>query len=326
MQDILRDIIRKAESRRRPIKHLLLKSGGSLRQKFSDSFVSAFLALGPQQIFALCKKSQTALFVLLQVQCMLRDVRSLRHISEQQLLEKHKMHNGDMFSLRYPINEVRLVDGLPFYGSKEPFRSKIPTPSSWFHAARMRFIKDVLGVKRLIVFEARNFSQEAEMWKLIQDKDESFVPATLIAIKDMTFPTSDALVRFGLELNDAFVHRFLILGHCVAGNGRTGFCLLFVLMFHLWEFDFVSLLISLAERYKLRASCEILYMVNRCSIDLSTIYLGFRKAYLELQQQLPSNNRCLFKRSTSPPRRARQVYFTPTDMRRLSAFHIKLHS
>src|SRR4029079_5274207 len=86
--------------------------------------------------------------------------------------------------------------------------------------------------------------------------------AELIDVPDWTVPTEDHLIAFGKILIKSQQQRQYIVGHCIAGDGRTGTMIMFVLMFSLKIFDPVQLFIQLAKKYKLRAANEILYLIQ----------------------------------------------------------------
>ena len=213
------------------------------------------------------------LFVILSnVQCVVKD-----------LLLSSKIAS------RIPIKKFKYIQSLFVYGAKEPFKSKLPKHSKSERIAKMRFIHDVLQVRRFVCFEVRNFTQESIAWSAVCHSSK----AELIPINDWSLASKDALVRFALTVQQCAFHKQILFCHCVAGLGRTGQCLLFIFMLHFKIYNIVTLLIKLADLYNHKAAIEIITMVERNSIDLKEMYRRFMKSYRALKPHILPD--CIFE-------------------------------
>ncbi len=243
-----------------------------------------FMALSDQRLKEHCNSFSDFKF-LAELQCVLRDNLEIKSSTLKKFLES-KPYVTDWSRLRLEPNELRFVDCLRFYGWSEPIKSKHPKPLNSVGVGRFRYIHDVLHVKTLIVFEKRNFGQEADVWKLVGGGE-----AVLIAIDDWTMPSTQALKRFALILFDAIANDAPVLGHCIAGDGRTGLCLLFAFFLRYEECDIVTLLWRLAHSYKKRSAYEICHMVQRGHVSIHELFRRFDQACSELRAILPQDQR-----------------------------------
>lgn len=285
MDKYITDVL--THSRDNPRK-LLIDASHNLAPIFENPLTKEFLILSSEQLKNYTKSIAKDFIFLAWMQSIMKDLITLKTQPISDFMKQHFLNNGDVFDLRSPMRHVFIIKGLPLFGSKEPFESKFPTLSTHFHAAKLRFMMDILKVDEVVVFESRNFKQEEKLWTLIQQQrnDGNEKKIQLIEIADWSLPTTNALVAFAHVLNKAQQTKHTVLAHCIAGNGRTGICLMFIFMFQLQIFDFVVLLIKLAENYKKKAAIEIITIVQRHRINLHQAYNRFIQAYYVLQKDL----------------------------------------
>jgi hypothetical protein len=226
-------------------------------------------------------------------QCMAKDLLALKSVTETEYLQT-KQPCSSFWKLRTEPKQLFAVRGFAFYGCKEPVRSKQPSRDMFERlVSKLRYIHDVLHVRVLIVLEARNFEQEAHAWDLVCASQK----AKLIAIEDWRVPHANCFVAFIEALEDARQRGLNVLGHCIAGNGRTGFCLLFAMLLRHEVFDITTLLCMLSEQYKKDAAVEIITMAVRNKISIAHLYATMQEAHGKLRE---SCNHEFFQALQSP--------------------------
>jgi hypothetical protein len=187
---------------------------------------------------------------------------------------------------RLTNDSVRFVDGTNFIGMGQPDSTLI--------RETLRFLREVKQASVYLMFEVSRFTFESEAWRdvcwcyklqfspticdLIFDSCEE---AMEIEIIDWTVPPETALVTFAKTLIASRRRNLTVVGHCIAGHGRTGFMIMFVLMFWLKIFDFSQLLLELSRRYIPEASLEVLNLVQdrRRPHSIGHIILRFIAAF-----------------------------------------------
>jgi hypothetical protein len=252
-------------------------------------------------------------------QCMCKDFLAIN--GGMSLSTFLKSQNATSFwNIRLEPRELYKAQGMPFFGCREPVKTSKENIFNSKLIARMRYISDVLRVKTFISFEARNFKNEEKAWNLVCSGRGS---CELIKIEDWTLPSTDALVRFIVILQESVEREEHVLGHCIAGNGRTGICLLFSLALRHDVFNIVKLLKLLATGYKYRASSEIITMVERNKLSIYELFRRFHSAFIRLQEKLQNKAFFIALNSRFPSYSSLSANFSSSQLRELRDHGLK---
>jgi protein-tyrosine phosphatase len=249
----------------------------------------SFLQLSPSELQQ--RFREPAYLHLCEVQWAERDRRRGRHVERARPYDLHRL------------------EPFPFvWGMREPFTQR--TRAGSYTRARFRYLRDVVGVRQLIVLEARHFGLEKRLWRqMVGGKVE------LVDIPDWHLPTDRELESFGLAVAHAREQGQALACHCIAGLGRTGICFLFLLAL-VSEGDLADLLLQLARDYNPEASIEILTMLHERKFQALELWRNFRDAAIHLRRRLGSWPERI-------PELPNHTHLTPTQLQRLAREHLE---